>query len=61
MSLEANLQNRLLGITPSYEQQLHYAAIFRLSSDLAFSTAYLDGWLAASTLYRKTLEKKIND
>ena len=58
MLLETNLQSRLLGITPSYEQQLHYATIFRSSPDLAFSTAYIDGLLAASTLYTKILEKK---
>ena len=58
MLLETNLQSRLLGITPSYEQQLHYATIFRSSPDLAFSTAYIDGWLAASRIYIKALEKK---
>lgn len=47
MLLETQLQNRLLGITPSHEQQLHYATIFRSSANLAFSTAYIDGWLAA--------------
>lgn len=47
MLLEIEIQNRLLGITPSHEQQLRYATIFRMSSELAFSTAYVDGWLAA--------------
>ena len=60
MKIETKLQSRLLGITPSYEQQLHYATIFPVSPDIAFSTAYIDGWLAASTLYTKILEKKLN-
>lgn len=56
MSLEIELQNRLLGITPSHEQQLQYVAIFRASPELAFSTAYVDGWLAAL----KNIEEKCN-
>lgn len=56
MSLEIELQNRLLGVTPSHEQQLQYAAIFRASPELAFGTAYIDGWLAAL----KNIEEKCN-
>ena len=54
MLLETEIQNRLLGVIPSHEQQLHYATIFRLSPDLAFAEAYVDGWLAAL----KTIEEK---
>ena len=57
MSLEIELQNRLLDVIPSYEQQLRYATIFRVSSELAFSTAYVDGWLAAL----KNIERKVTD
>lgn len=60
MSLEIELQNRLLGITPSHEQQLQYVAIFRASPELAFSTAYVDGWLAAAHVYTKNIEEKCN-
>lgn len=55
--LETQFQNRLLGITPSHEQQLHYATIFRASETLAFSTAYIDGYLAAL----KHIEKNAKD
>jgi hypothetical protein len=61
MSLETELQNRLLGITPSHEQQLHYATIFRASPDLAFANAYVDGWLAASHLYAKNIEENVKN
>ncbi len=57
MSLEQEIQDRLLGITPSYEQQLQYAAIFRASPDLAFATAYVDGWLASTSIYVKIIEQ----
>lgn len=57
MSLEIELQNRLLGITPTHEQQLQYVAIFRASPELAFSTAYIDGWLAAL----KNIQRKVTD
>lgn len=57
MLLETKLQNRLLGVIPSHEQQLRYATIFRVSSELAFSTAYVDGWLAAL----KNIQRKVTD
>ena len=58
MLLETELQNRLLGVIPNHEQQLRYATIFRVSSELAFSTAYVDGWLAAAHVYTKNIERK---
>jgi hypothetical protein len=61
MSLEKQLQNRLLGITPSHEQQLRYAAIFRAHPELAFGTAYIDGWLAACNLCTKTIEENVKN
>lgn len=48
---EIEFNNRVKGISPSHEQLQHYATIFRVSSDLSFSMAYIDGWLAASRLY----------
>lgn len=57
MLLETEIQNRLLGITPSHEQQLQYVAIFHASPELAFSTAYVDGWLAAL----KNIERNIRE
>lgn len=59
MSLEIELQNRLLGITPSHEQQLQYVAIFRVSPELAFSTAYVDGYHKASCMYAQIIEQLV--
>lgn len=59
MSLETNLQNRLLNLTPSYEQQLHYATIFRALPELALNTAYVDGYNTASIFYIEIIEKLV--
>ncbi len=59
MSLEQEIQDRLLGITPPYEAQLHYAAIFRVSPDLAFAQSYVDGWLASASVHKKIINKLI--
>lgn len=59
MLIETELQNRLLGLIPPHEQQQHYAAIFRVSPDLATATAYIDGWLASASVYTKIIEQLI--
>ncbi len=59
MSLEQEIQDRLLGITPPYESQQHYAAIFRASPDLAFATAYVDGYHRAGCLYVPIIEQLV--
>lgn len=53
--IEQEFQNRLLGITPTHEQKLHNATIFAVTPDLAFLTAYVDGYLAALS----TIEKRV--
>lgn len=67
MSLEIELQNRLLGVTPSYEQLRKYADIFRVSPNHAFEMAYIDGYYKAGCRYIEVIEeltsrlKEIND
>lgn len=55
ISIETELQNRLLGLMPSPELQDQYAAIFRASPDLAFAKAYADGYHKAGCIYTKII------
>lgn len=59
MSLEKEFQDRLLGVTPTYEAQLQYAAIFRVSPELAFKSAYIDGWLASAEAHQQIIQQLI--
>lgn len=59
ISLETELQNRLLGLMPSPELQDQYAAIFRASPDLAFAKAYADGYYKAGCMYVPIIEQLV--
>ena len=59
ISIETELQNRLLGLMPSPELQDHYAAIFCVSPDLAFAKAYADGYYKAGCMYVQIIEQLV--
>ena len=59
ISIETELHNRLLGLTPTPELQDQYAAIFRASPDLAFAKAYADGYHKAGCMYIQIIERLI--
>lgn len=56
---EIEFNNRVKGISPSHEQLQHYATIFRVSDQLSFSMAYIDGYQKASYTYIKIIEQLV--